>query len=234
MNISNPVVVVVAYELDPTEVVAVVEGEKAVASLTGVKPKKDSEDMGSPGLTNIVEGTKRNPTEEKEIIKITGVKMVLTGEIEEMIEMPIGQVHGEDPTRTSIMQRRAKDKVTFQLLLPHPSNQLMQGTMVEITGAVLEPTNIGIMVTTATYTMMMGTSRNRVTITNLGMSTIALAMTSTPGNLTNARLTKEARGKVRIKQLARSRRRLKSKLNLKSKLYKFLVDNPKYTKYLMN
>ena len=220
MNISNPVVVVVAYELDPTEVVAVVEGEKAVASLTGVKPKKDSEDMGSPGLTNIVEGTKRNPTEEKEIIKITGVKMVLTGEMEEMIEMPIGQVHGEDPTRTSIMQRRAKDKVTFQLLLPHPSKQLMQGTMVEITGTVLEPMNIGIMVTTATYTMMMGTSsRNRVTITNLGMSTIALAMTSTLGNLTNARLMKEERGKARIKLLARSRRRLKSKLNLKSKLY---------------
>ena len=41
MNISNPVVVVVAYELEPTEVVVVVEGEKAVVSLTGVKPKKD-------------------------------------------------------------------------------------------------------------------------------------------------------------------------------------------------
>jgi hypothetical protein len=175
--------------------------------------------MESPGSTNTVEETERNPTEETEIIKITGVKLVLTVEIEEMIEMPTGQVHGEDPTRTSIMQHRAKDKVTFQLLLPHPSNQLMQGTMVEITGAVLEPMNIGIMVTTATYTMMMGTSRNRVTITNPGMSTIALAMTSTLGNLTNARLMKEERGKARIKLLARSRRRLKSKLNLKSKLY---------------
>ena len=40
MNSSNHVVVVVVYELDPTEVVAVVEGEKAVASPTGVKPKK--------------------------------------------------------------------------------------------------------------------------------------------------------------------------------------------------
>jgi hypothetical protein len=175
--------------------------------------------MESPGSTNTVEETKRNPTEETEIIKITGVKLVLTVEIEEMIEMPTGQVHGEDPTRTSITQHRVKDKVTFQLLQPHPSNQLMQGTMVEITGAVLEPTNIGIMVTTATYTMMMGTSRNRVTITNPGMSTIALAMTSTLGNLTNARLMKEERGKARIKLLARSRRRLKSKLNLKSKLY---------------
>ena len=174
--------------------------------------------MESPGSTNTVEETERNPTEETEIIKITGVKLVLTVEIEEMIEMPTGQVHGEDPTRTSITQHRVKDKVTFQLLQPHPSNQLMQGTMVEITGAAQEPTNIGIMVTMATCTMM-GTSRNKITITNPGMSTIALAMTSTPGNLTNARLTKEERGKARIKLLARSRRRLKSKLNLKSKLY---------------
>jgi hypothetical protein len=213
--------------------VVVVEGEKAVVSPTEVKPKRGSEDMESPGSINTVEETERNPSEGSKVTKTIGVKLVLTVAIEEMTEMLTDLVHGEDPTRTSIMQHRVKDKVTYQLLQRHPSNQLIQGTMVGITGAAQEPTNIGIMVTMATCTMM-GTSRNNITITNPGMLTIALTMTTTPDNLINVRLTKEARGKVRIKQLARSRRRLKSKLNLKSKLYKFLVDNPKYTKYLMN
>jgi hypothetical protein len=213
INSNHAVVVVVEYVLATTKVVPVVEGRK-VDSLTGVKPKKGWEDMGSsPGTTTTVEETKENPIKEIEIIKTTEVNPILTVGIEEMISKD----HGEDPTRIFTMPRRAKDKVKSQWSLPPPSYQLMQGT-VEPTGEVLVPTNSGIMVTTTTITKMMDTSRNSVTMTNPGKSTITLTMTPTLGNLTTERLMKEEREKARTNLLARSRKRLES--NLKSKLLK--------------
>ena len=114
------------------------------------------------------------------------VKLVPTVVIEEMAEMLTDLVHGEDPTRTTIIQHMVKDKVTYQLLQRHPSNQLIQGTMDGITGAAQETTNIGIMLTMVTCTMM-GTSRITTTMTNPGMLTITRTMIITPGNLINVR-----------------------------------------------
>ena len=106
MNNSNLVVVVVARELDPTEV----EEEKVAVKPIEVELKRGSEDMENQGQNTTVEETERNPSEGSRVSKTIEVKMVLTVAIEEMTDL----VHGEDPTRTTIIQHMVKDKVTYQ------------------------------------------------------------------------------------------------------------------------
>ena len=106
MNNSNLVVVVVARELDPTEV----EEEKVVVKPIEVELKRGSEDMENQGQNTTVEETERNPSEGSRVSKTIEVKMVLTVAIEELTDL----VHGEDPTRTIIIQHMVKDKVTYQ------------------------------------------------------------------------------------------------------------------------
>ena len=103
--------------------------------------------------------------------------------------------------------------------------QLIQGTPTEdgMNGETQAAMNIGMMLMMVT-SMMMGTNKIMVTIkTNPGMLIQTHTMTLPPGNHISVKWMMGVRGRTRQRQLARTARRPRSRLNLKSKLLQILL-----------